>query len=68
MWKTSENLTRSYRRNIVRMSSIVDHIFIEADPGLQLFFQQIDLVKETGCTAKHVGQDRAIEYGRAPTG
>jgi hypothetical protein len=51
---TPGNLTASYGRKIVRVSSIVDNIFIEADPGLELFLQQIDFVEETGCTAKGI--------------
>lgn len=50
------------------MPSIVNNVFIEADPRPQLFLQQIDFVEEPGCTAKGVGQSWAIEREVSRTG
>jgi hypothetical protein len=45
------------------MFSIVDNVFVEADSRLQLFLQQIDLVEETGCRQKAVGEKWTLEAG-----
>jgi hypothetical protein len=54
-------LTSSYRRKIVWMLSVVDDVFVKADSRLQLFLQQIDLVQETGCRPKAIGEKWTLD-------
>ena len=54
--ESPRKLTRSYRRNVIWVLSIVNNIFVEADPRLQLVLQQVDFVEETGHTAETIGK------------
>ena len=56
----AQSLTRSYRRDIVWMVSIVNNKFVEANSRPELVLQQIDFVEETGCTAKGSAKGRVL--------